>query len=471
MTITQKNLDVKQFFVKKRFSCESGKVICFTTPFLVKIAKNPLPVKFFRPQCNILGFWRVFRIKGKGSCNRIVNNCNRFVLDFFDPDDKIKTSRTRKLSTKGLIKMKNRKNLLITVFALIMTLMFTACGSKYSADYDNVGQAPESAVTGGDYGWDGTFNDAMDYPAEVEDHESYSKPSATAPQEESRKIIKRGSMTVETLDYTEFISDFESSIVEFGGYIETAEHYGRTTYNSSSARSAEYTVRLPADKYDSFINVVGTLGTVTRSNHSVEDVTLSYVDIEARLASLVAERDSFMELMDRAQTIEEILNIQSYLTDVNYQIESYTSQLNTLKSLVSYSTVTVSIQEVERVTPQEPKTVWERISINLDKNIYDIKVGFTELFVMLISSLPYLLIFAVFAIVILLIVIISIKAAARRQKKYPKQGYPSYAQGVPPVQSEDTALPMNPIAPPEEPDSAEAADDTSNGEPKQDPNG
>lgn len=303
------------------------------------------------------------------------------------------------------------KKALTIIIALTMTmLVLTGCGSSYSDFNKDSGyfeSYPEAIE--GNYGWDADAAWDVDTPMEPTDPDF--EPADTA-----RKIIKNGSLRIETLEFDKFIFEFEASVSANGGYIESSSQNGNSL-GYSSYRSANYTVRVPSDKYETFLNQIGELGTVTQSDTSTDDVTLQYVDIEARLKALTAERDSFMALMERAETIYEILEIQSYLTDVNYKIESYTAQLNTLKSLVSYSTINVTVREVERVSAPEPKTVWERISANLDENLYNIGEGFKDIFVAIVSSSPYLLILIVFAAIILLIVFGAVKSANKKQQK------------------------------------------------------
>lgn len=310
------------------------------------------------------------------------------------------------------------------ISAAVIALMLTACGSKRTASFET---APNEA---GGFGWaadydmveeaDVAYEDFVEAPvAPVEDYVAAETAPAGAakadiPENTERKIIKNGSMTIETVEYERFTTDLEATVDSFGGYIESSSQSGSESY---SDRNGHYTIRVPYDKYDALVNTVGELGTVTRQDHSIDDVTLKYVDLEARLAALTAERDSFMALMERAETVEEILQIQSYLTDVNYQIESFTSQLNSLKNQVSYSTLEVYVNEVYRVTQAEPKTVWERISQNLDDNVYDIKEGFKDMFVGIVSSSPYLGIYAVIIVIIVIIAVAAVKASRKNRQK------------------------------------------------------
>ena len=323
-----------------------------------------------------------------------------------------------------------KRSLKVIFAAACAAAMLCSCSSK-TADGFASDWAP--AENNAMYGWDADYDDVLEeveadaaydtvatpveapIPAEEPTPNPNTNPtaaSATTPQEAARKIIKNGDLTLETLEFDRFINDLESSVSEYGGYVESSSHYG-----SGSNRGANYTVRVPGENYDSFINKVGGLGTVVSSSTSTQDVTLKYIDYEARLEAYKAERDSFMALLDRAETVEEILQIQNQLTEVNYQIESYTSQLNALKDLVSYSTVNISVDEVARVTPPEPKTVGERISTQFKENIYDISEGAKSTFVNFVSSLPYIAIYAAVIAIIALIVFIIVRSTRRKRAK------------------------------------------------------
>lgn len=315
--------------------------------------------------------------------------------------------------------MKKTKIIGVIICLLSCMTLLCSCSSKSFAGDMNMNAG--AAAEGGYFGWDEDLAEP-DVPMEVE---SMAVPdimpstsgapdmNEAAQQSSEDKIIKNGSLTVETLEYDKFISDLENSVSAYGGYIESSSGYGYQT----GSRWAEYTVRIPSQNYDAFVNKVGDLGSVIESRESVENVTLQYVDIEARLAALTAERDSFMALMEKAETIEEILQIQSYLTDVNYQIESYTSQLNTLKNKVSYSTVNISVNEVERVTPPTPKTVGERISGGFKESLYNISEDMKNLFVSTVVSLPYILIYAVVIAIIVTVIVLIVKANKKKQLK------------------------------------------------------
>ena len=85
-------------------------------------------------------------------------------------------------------------------------------------------------------------------------------------------------MTVETEDYTQLVTDIQEQVVALGGYIEQFESYNE---NSIGGRSANLTLRIPADQLDSFVTRVDEVSNVISRQESVEDVTLQYVDLES----------------------------------------------------------------------------------------------------------------------------------------------------------------------------------------------
>ena len=80
------------------------------------------------------------------------------------------------------------------------------------------------------------------------------------------------------------------------------------------------------------------------------------------------EQERLLSLLEQAETMEEIIALESRLTEVRYQLESMESQLRTMDNQVSYSTVYLSIEEVEHFTPPAEKGTWERISTGFSEN-------------------------------------------------------------------------------------------------------
>lgn len=90
--------------------------------------------------------------------------------------------------------------------------------------------------------------------------------------------------------------------------------------------------------------MVSEIGNVTQKNESVEDVTLQYVDVESRKKALETEQERLMELLSSAENMEDLLAIESKLSEVRYELENYGSQLRMLDNQIDYSTVNVDVE-------------------------------------------------------------------------------------------------------------------------------
>lgn len=156
-----------------------------------------------------------------------------------------------------------------------------------------------------------------------------------------------------------------------------------------AAARADLTIRIPADQLANFVSQVSEISNVTSSRESAEDVTLSYADTESRKKALETEQDRLLELMEQAETTEDLLAIESRLTDVRYQLESAASQLKLYDSLVSYSTVYLTVEEVQKLTPVQELSTWGKITTGFRENLQTLGDGLLGLLVFLTAGLPY----------------------------------------------------------------------------------
>ena len=161
------------------------------------------------------------------------------------------------------------------------------------------------------------------------------------------KIIYTANLTLETRDYDTARAALDAALSDADGYMESSSEYT----NTDSTRSVSLTLRVPQDSYKSFLAAAAQSGSVTYQNQQAEDITTRYMDTEARLASLTAQRTRLQELQAQADTLADLLEIESSLSDVQYQIESWQSQLDWYSNQVSCCTVYITLNEVETLTP------------------------------------------------------------------------------------------------------------------------
>ncbi|MDE6185208.1 MAG: DUF4349 domain-containing protein [Lachnospiraceae bacterium] len=232
-----------------------------------------------------------------------------------------------------------------------------------------------------------------------------------------RKLIKNVNLNVETETFDDLLANVEEKTRKAGGYIEQSYTYNGSSYYGGGRRNASLTIRIPAENLDEFLSAVSAVSNVISRNESVSDVTLQYVDLESHKKALLAEQDRLLELLDVAETIEDIISLESRLSEVRYQIESMESQLRTMDNQVSYITIELYIDEVEKLTPVQEQTAWQKISVGFANSLHNVGNGLVNFGIGLIISLPYLMLWAAIILIIVLVCIIIIKISRKKTQK------------------------------------------------------
>ncbi|HNX14270.1 MAG TPA: DUF4349 domain-containing protein [Oscillospiraceae bacterium] len=227
--------------------------------------------------------------------------------------------------------------------------------------------------------------------------------SSVPPVQSSRKLIYNVAITMETLKYEETLPAIKARCAAANGYIEGASEVG-VNLNSTGKRSAALTMRIPASNLDAFLNDVTLMGNVISNTKSTQDITGSYYDTEAHLKTLRVQEERYLALLEKADSMEDILTIENALSNVRYQIESLTGTLQRYDSQVEYSTVTISLREVGETTQPEPETFWQRIGNAFTVSVKAIWKFAKWCVVALVAILPFLVIIALIIVMIILLV-------------------------------------------------------------------
>ena len=229
-----------------------------------------------------------------------------------------------------------------------------------------------------------------------------------------QKIIKTVDVTAETEDMDTLLASIAEKVAELGGYMERQEVYNGSAYSSRRNRNADMTIRIPVEKLNGFMDQVAGLSNVVNKTESIDDVTLTYVATESRVKALETEEERLLELLAKAESMSDLLEIESRLTEVRYELESYTTQLLVLQNKVSYSTVNLYVSEVVEYTPVAEETVWQRISGGFVDSLEGIWNGVVEIFVFLAANLPYLVVIGAVGTVV---VFLLLRSGKKRKNK------------------------------------------------------
>ena len=307
-----------------------------------------------------------------------------------------------------------KKRIALLTAALLLIGVLGACSAK-SASYDTASTESGYAYSNGYF---------AEEPSAVKDSSTVSTAAGAGSLTEAqandasqgRKIIKNAELSVQTLEFDQFVANLQEAIVAAGGYIQSSNVNGQS-YNSSRLRSASVTARIPAEKLDAFCSQISSLGNVTYSNIYTDDVTLTYVDLESHVKALRTEQETLLALLEKAATVEDIITIQSRLSEVLYEIESYESTLRTYDDLITCSTVSIDITEVKRETVVAEETTAEEISRRFAESLEDVKDGAVRFYVNFVSDSPVIAVWIVILGLITVVIVLSVKGSRKRKAK------------------------------------------------------
>ena len=226
-------------------------------------------------------------------------------------------------------------------------------------------------------------------------------PSGATTLPEGRKWIITMDMNVETDDLDVLMADLDQKINALGGYVEDQNIHNGSTYSSRRYRSANLTVRIPAENVDSFTDEVSGLANVVSRNLRREDITLKYVATSSRVTALETEEARLLELLAEADNMTDLLEIEARLTDVRYELENYASQLRLYDNQIDYATVYLNIEEVQEYTPVEEPTFLERIKTTFSDALEGLGDSIVNITVFLVGNSPYILTFGILGFVVI----------------------------------------------------------------------
>lgn len=149
-----------------------------------------------------------------------------------------------------------------------------------------------------------------------------------------------------------------------------AEDCGGFVAGMSTSRSewGVMTLRVPQDEFYDAIEEVEALGEVEERELKGEDITETYVDLEAQLVNLEREEERLVEILDIAVNVEEVLKVESQLSRVRGKIESITGEMRYLEGRVELATITITFREefAEEITVLPQVDWWKPVSTGLE---------------------------------------------------------------------------------------------------------
>lgn len=240
---------------------------------------------------------------------------------------------------------------------------------------------------------------------------SYGQEKTLSPDQEmagegeltERKIVKNGSLSLLVKKAEGAAEKIKEAAERAGGYTQ----YFNIYEVEEGVKRGRVTVRVPAESFDGVMDEIkGMAVKVEEENENTSDVTERYLDLEARLKNRKAEEEQYMEIMDRADDVEDILNVASRLSDVREKIERLEAQIDYLSKQVNMSTISVNLTSEAEV---EVLGVRWRPLYTVKKSIKGLVKGFANYVDKMIAFFFALPILALWALTIGVIAFVVVK--------------------------------------------------------------
>ena len=218
---------------------------------------------------------------------------------------------------------------------------------------------------------------------------------------QAEKIIYSANARIETIDYEASVQGVYDMVERFGGFVQSSSISGSDYYSAArgrkSLRYASFTVRIPSENFDTMTSSLSELGNVPYCNTYSENVSAQYYDVQSRLTAFRTQETRLLEMLEIAESVEDLLAIQQQLTEVQYEIDSLQSTLTNYDRRISYSTVDIEVQEVEEYTeePVVKLTYWQKMGRGFMRSLENVGDFFTDSFLWFVSNLPALITWAV----------------------------------------------------------------------------
>ncbi|MEA4815758.1 MAG: DUF4349 domain-containing protein [Lachnospiraceae bacterium] len=323
--------------------------------------------------------------------------------------------------------------LVLLIGGSVITSMMPRMGSKNSMDTSGsasygAGGMPKVAYSSEEPAADSDMNDR--YLAQTDTGEDYgvtsgeyteekmeessvaqesSSDSMNIAQEEDsleRLKIKRLYVSIQTKEYDAAIEALKNFAQSKGGYVQSyySNNYSYDYLSNVSLREGNIVLRVPKEYYEESKSVIKEYGEVLNEDENTEDITSDYVDTEGRLRMKKVEEERLLSLLEKSESVDDIIKIEERLSAVRSDIEVYTSSIKNWDRLVEFSTITISITEMNdaKISSVDPDftTKIKDSFINAVNNFFE---DMQNLLLAMVSNSIYIVIFIIVVVILALI--------------------------------------------------------------------
>ena len=325
--------------------------------------------------------------------------------------------------------------------ALLFSLLFSSCGGARQTAYKDYlsFESADKSVSGL-----GTSGPAVEETSELsksaEVNEGYeaspdssgyvenevpNNPVETSeanvnPAEISEKKIRTVNMSLECKSMESAAKELKDKVKAQGGYIESEDYSAISQWNDT--KRMNFTIRLPKGNVDSFLDFLNGEGRILSKSENLQDVRLQYRDAKNHIKALETEQERILALMEKAETVDQLIALENRLTEIRYQLDSYNSEILDYDNKVDFSTIYLELQESidGKINQSGNYGFFDRVRDGFIRNLFEIRLFFEDTALFVLVFIPQILL----VLLIILLIVFANKKLLNKKKKEKQEKQP-----------------------------------------------
>ena len=240
------------------------------------------------------------------------------------------------------------------------------------------------------------------------------------PAEISEKKIRTVNMSLECKSMESAAKELKDKVKAQGGYIESEDYSAISQWNDT--KRMNFTIRLPKGNVDSFLDFLNGEGRILSKSENLQDVRLQYRDAKNHIKALETEQERILALMEKAETVDQLIALENRLTEIRYQLDSYNSEILDYDNKVDFSTIYLELQESidGKINQSGDYSFFDRVRDGFFRNLFEIRLFFSDLALFVLVFIPQILL----VLLIILLIVFANKKLLNKKKKEKQEKQP-----------------------------------------------
>ena len=273
---------------------------------------------------------------------------------------------------------------------LIYGLIFTSCGSK-SNDLSRQ-EAPTSSAN------KVAADSATDSKPQASAQSVASKPKPEAPSPAAPPVVQTLPQLIKTADISVKVKSIEPALIEIKKLVKQTKgdiykFEDQKPNDNDSHHRITMEIKVPQSELDNSLEKISKLGSIENQKVKAEDVTNQLVDIDARLKNLRQEETTIGKILERTDSIRDVLSVSKELSRVRAEIEEIDATQKSLRGRVAYSTINLNLEESVATIKDAGNPLGVRVGESWNNSTHAAGELTTNLVLLLVSLIPFIPIF------------------------------------------------------------------------------